>query len=84
MIWHANRFECSWQIGFTSDRGWLSLCGVSGTIYLDIWHWRIRWAAPDHRPLFSERYGHTKWHKLGRLGFHYAKPKRDHHRKATS
>ena len=37
---------------------------------------RIRWAGSDFRPLFSERYGHRKWLKIGRLGFRWdmAKP----------
>lgn len=30
---------------------------------------RIHWEGSDFRPLFSERYGHRKWHKIGRLGF---------------
>lgn len=29
---------------------------------------RIRWAGRDFKPLFSERYGYRKWHKIGRLG----------------
>ena len=69
MRWQGfDRWADGWAIGLISKWGWLHLANIRGTMFLDVWHWRIRWAKVGYRPYFSERYGYVKWHKIGRLG----------------
>lgn len=64
------RSDHGWHYGWTGDRWWLSICRSGLDMFaLDVGTWRIRWAGPTFRPLFSERYGYTPVHKVGRLAF---------------
>lgn len=73
MSFRHYRIDDGFHYGWTGDRYWLSICGHRGTICLDVGPFRIRWAGPNHRPLFSERYGYQKWHGIGRLKVNRAK-----------
>lgn len=73
MSWRWYRDDCGFHYGWISERWWFSLASVRTAVYLDVGTWRIRWARPGHRPLFSERYGHQKWHKIGRLAANHKK-----------
>jgi hypothetical protein len=63
-----DRDSFGWHYGWIGQRYWLSVCSIRGRmVCLDVGPYRIRWAGPDHHPLFSERYGYTRWYGLGRL-----------------
>jgi hypothetical protein len=57
-----------WCAGWIWGDYWLTISRGPDMACLDLGRWRIRYAGPGFRPLFSERYGHQKWHKVGRLG----------------
>ena len=72
--WRSNRDDFGWHYGYVGKRWWCSVArSRREAIFLDVGPWRIRWASPNFRPLFSERYGHQKWHKVGRLAANYTR-----------
>lgn len=49
----------------------LSAGTINGGAWLHIGPLRLRWKDRGFRPLYSERYGHIRWHSLGRFGWRW-------------